>query len=100
MSALLPARMPSGQRASQSWSSAILDVASSVVPPTVVLGGTRESGQSSGRSARIASLLGAEGARWIWPTAGLAALVAPASVMGVAVRVAGGVSLLSGCASL
>jgi Zn-dependent protease with chaperone function len=63
-----------------------------------VLGGTRESGQSSGRSARIASLLGAEGARRVWPTAGLAALVAPVSVMGVAVHVAGGVALLSGCA--
>lgn len=65
-----------------------------------VQGGTRGSGQPGGRSARIASLLGADGARRIWPTAGLAALVAPASVMGVAVHVAGGIALLSGCAVL
>jgi len=65
-----------------------------------VLGGARGSGTPAGRSTRIASLLGAEGAGRIWPAAGLAALVAPASAMGVAVHVAGGVALLSGCAIL
>lgn len=51
-----------------------------------------------GPSARVASLVG----RWQrprrWPTAGLAALIAPVSAAGVGVHVAGAVALLSGCA--
>ena len=51
-----------------------------------------------GPSARVASLVGRRQRPRRWPTAGLAALIAPVSAAGVGVHLAGAVALLSGCA--
>lgn len=65
-----------------------------------VLGSARGGRKVTGRSTRIASLLGTEGPQRVWSTARLAALITPAAAMGAGVHVAGGVALLSGCAVL
>lgn len=52
----------------------------------------------AGPSARVRSLLGAGQRPRLWPTAGLAAFVAPVTVTGAGIHVAGAVALLSGCA--
>ncbi len=70
-------------------------------------GGSRGSGPARGASrgtgglsARVVSLVGRRQRPPRWPSAGLAALIAPVSAAGVGVHLAGAVALLSGCAVL
>lgn len=55
---------------------------------------------TGGISARVMSLVGRRQRPRRWPSAGLAALIAPVSAAGVGVHLAGAVALLSGCAVL